>query len=87
MPGTANFDDGNHGKSIQESVHKHCGGVGAANEWKYEEDNGTIDFKGGHVSNRWGSFRSPWFQQGCTADTMAVTMGLQKGMVECIEAK
>jgi hypothetical protein len=66
-------------------VHSNCGGVGAANQWKYEADDGTYDFGDGQKSDHWGSFRSPLAQRGCTADTMAVALGLPKGMVSCDE--
>jgi hypothetical protein len=80
---TVNFDDGDWGKTIQQNVHNNCGGIGAANEWVYEPTDGTYDFGGEQKSDHKGSFRSPWFQNGCTADTMSVALGVPKGSVVC----
>jgi hypothetical protein len=80
---TVNFDDGDWGKTIQSNVRNNCGGAGAATQWKYEPTDGTYDFGGGFKSDHQGSFRSPWFQRGCTGDTLSVALGLPKGSVIC----
>jgi hypothetical protein len=68
---------------FQENVHSKCGGVGAGNQWKYEDDNGTKDFGGGQKSDHADFFRSPIDQKACSADSMAVALGLPKDMVSC----
>lgn len=82
---TSNFDDGDWGKSIQRNVHSNCGGAGAGIHWKYEPDEADSHhaFDGGQQSDHYGAFQSPWYQRGCTADTISNAMGLEKGMVSC----